>query len=156
MKLPAAEPVARLLTDLLARQVIVKPTPRPGATDPGYVGQLVLPTGALGALSFSDRPFAAFVGAALALMPRSVAEEAVRKGVLPTGLLENYFEVVNIATALFNGVNDRASHVRLTEIQPTGPTLAAPLRALWLKPTARVDLLVDVAGYGSGKLTFVC
>lgn len=155
MKLPHAEGFVRLLTDLLGRQVTVKPAPKIGATEPGFVGELVGATGDVLALTFSDRAFAAFVGAALALLPRNVADEAIRKGVVPPNLLENHFEVVNVATSLFNAANTHDAHVVLKTIHAAGPTLPAPLRARWLRPTARVDLVVDVAGYGSGRLTLV-
>lgn len=155
MKLPAADAVGRMLTDLLGRSATVKPTVKLGFSETGYLGELVDPKGVLRALTFSDRPLASLTGAALALIPRSVAEEAIRKGLVPPNLLENHYEIINIATALFNAVNASDAHVKLMAIHGTGPTLAAPIKAMFSKPTVRLDLIVDIAGYGAGKLSLL-
>lgn len=155
MKLPPAEAVARMLTDLLGRPCSVKPTAKPGFADQGLIGVLADRSGQMKALTFSDRPFAALSGAALALIPRAVAEEAVRKGVIPESLLENHQEIVNISTALFNVVNADADHLKLKEMLATSPATPQALRTFLIKPAARLDLAVDISGYGTGKLSLL-
>jgi hypothetical protein len=155
MKLPPAEAVARMLTDLLGRPCSVKPTAKPGFADQGLIGVLVDRPGTMRGLTFSDKSFAALSGAALALIPRAVAEEAARKGAVPQSLLENHQEIVNISTALFNAVNADVDHLKLKEMMATAPTTPQAIRTFLVKPAARLDLAVDISGYGVGKLSFL-
>ncbi len=155
VKLPSAPAIASLLTDLLGGRAKVEPGTKLGPNENGFIGELLGPTGALLGLTFSDRAFAASSGAALAMIPRGVAEDAVRKGVVPPNLLENHYEVVNVLTSALNALHPSAQHVKLAKIHPTGPTLPAPIRALWLKPPTRVDFVVELTGYGTSRLTLV-
>lgn len=153
MKIPVAEAVSRMLADLLGRACSVKPAAKPGFAEAGLVGVLVDSSEQMRALVFSDRAFAALAGAALSLVPRAVAEEAIKKNVLPENLLENHREIANVSTVLFNAINSDADHVRLKEIVAAGPTCPQAIRALLLKPSARLDLEVDIPGYGKGRLS---
>jgi hypothetical protein len=155
MKLPSPAAVGRMLTDLLGRSCGIQPTAKPGFADQGIVGVLVDRAGATRGLTFSDRTFAACSGAALVLVPRAVADEATRKGVIPPSLLENHQEIVNVSTALFNAVNSDADHLKLKETLVTGPATPQAIRTFLIKPTARLDLAVDVTGYGTGKLSLL-
>ena len=155
MKLPTAAEVSTLLGDLLGKRVTAKPATPVKAIDPGYAGRLVDPTGTLRGITFSDRAFAAYSGAGLAMIPRGVADDAIKKGQVPPNLLENHDEVVNIATALINGANQNVVHVKLGGTIPTGPTMAPELKALMTKPAARADFVVDIDGYGSCRLSFL-
>lgn len=155
MKLPPAEAVARMLSDLLGRPCSVKPAAKPGFADQGIIGVLVDKAGQTRGLTFSDKAFAALSGAALALIPRAVAEEAVKKGVVPQSLLENHQEIINISTALFNAVNVDADHLKLKEAIATSPATPQALRTFLIKPNARLDLAIDISGYGVGKLSLL-
>ncbi len=155
MKLPPAEAVSRMLTDLLGRSCVARPTAKPGFAEQGLIGVLVNRAGQTKALTFSDRSFTASVGAALALIPRTVADDAAKKGVIPPSLLENHQEIVNIATALFNAVNPDAEHVKLESMVATGPQCPQALRTFLVKPTARLDVEVEITGYSSGKLSLL-
>ena len=98
-----------------------------------------------------DKPLAATLGAAIALIPPATAEEAVGAGPLPQNLLENTSEVLNVMSSLFNA--EGAPHLRLETVYDSG---AAPLPAdvaHWLRSYGpRLDLAVDVRGYGTGLL----
>lgn len=152
MKLPPAEAVARMLGDLLGRPCSVQPTTKPGFAEQGFIGVLVDKSGLTRALTFSDKSFTSLTGAALALIPRAVAEDAIRSGTVPSSLLENHQEIINISTALFNAVNLDAEHVKLSQILATGPAVPQAIRTFLVKPAARMDLAIDIAGYGTGKL----
>jgi hypothetical protein len=153
VKLPSAADVAKLVSELVGRGVSARAMPGTRPTKEGIACVLVDDHGTAVAATFSDRAFAAYVGAALALVPRNVAEDALRKGALPANLLENHAEVVNVATALFNGINP--VHLRLGggHVQPG--TLPAALASLLAKPTTRLDMDVTVDGYGTGRLLLV-
>jgi hypothetical protein len=155
MKLPTAAEVSALLGDLLGKRVTAKPTAPVKATDLGFAGKLQDPTGSLRGITFSDRAFAAYTGAGLAMIPRNVADDAIKKGQVPANLLENHDEVVNIATALINSANQNVVHVKLGGTVPTGPTMAADVKALMTKPASRADFVVDIDGYGSCKFSFL-
>lgn len=152
MKLPPVEAVARMLSDLLGRPCSVQPTTKPGFAEQGFIGVLLDKSGTTRALTFSDKSFAALTGAALALIPRSVADAAVRSGTVPGNLLENHQEIINISTALFNAVNLDTQHVKLGQILATGPAVPQAIRTFLVKPAARMDLAIDIADYGKGKL----
>ncbi|MBX7190735.1 MAG: hypothetical protein K1X94_01675 [Sandaracinaceae bacterium] len=155
MKLPPAEAVSHMLTDLLGRACIARSTAKPGFADQGIIGVLVNRAGETKALTFSDRSFVSLTGAALALIPRTVAEEAVKKGVIPPSILENHQEIINIATTLFNAIHSDAEHLKLGPTVATGPACPQALRTFLVKPAARLDLEVEITGYGTGKLSLL-
>lgn len=152
MKLPPVEAVARMLGDLLGRPCSVQPTAKPGFAEQGFIGVLVDKSGTTRALTFSDKAFTSLAGAALALIPRAVADDAIRSGAVPANLRENHQEIINISTALFNAVNTESEHVRLTQLLATGPAVPQAIRTLLVKPAARMDLAIEISGYGTGKL----
>lgn len=155
MKLPSPVEVATLFGELLGKRVTAKPTPPAKPTDAGYVGRLVDPSGALRGVTFSDKAFAAYTGAALAMIPRGVADDALRKGQVPSNLLENHDEVVNISTVLLNQANQSALHVKLAGTLMTGPTLPADVKGVVAKPTSRADYVLDIDGYGTCRFSFL-
>lgn len=112
------------------------------------VGTYVTDEGRVNALVMVDVACAARVGAALGLTPKGTADDAVKQGILPVQLGENVAEVLNVAASLFN--TDGAPHLRLLSVY--GGDIPAPADVVqWSKRfTPRVDLELDVSGYGSG------
>lgn len=155
MKLPNVGAVEHLLVDLLARPVkcslVTKPLPLP----PGFYATFRDDTNVIRALAFSDRPFAAFTGAALALIPRGAADDAIRKGVIPPNLLENHSEIVNVASALLNQLNPHTHHVRLGSLHDQPTALPPEARTMLAKPASRLDLAAEISGYGTGRFSFL-
>jgi hypothetical protein len=153
MKLPTADAIARLVSDLLgkpttARAVAPTPVPRDG-----IVSAIVDDEGALRAAVVVDRPLAAYAGAALALVPSGMADDALRSGAIPSALLDNYREVLNVVTNLLNTINP--VHVRLGDSY-TGPAAPAPkdVATILASPKAKLDLELQIAGYGKGRIRF--
>lgn len=152
--LPTAKAVKDLLEAILGRDVdvttgaeAVDPAQAPGAV----VGVYTQDSLALAAVVILDLPLAAYVGAALALIPRGGAEAAVEDGVLPDSLLENTAEILNVTTSLFNV--DGAPHHRLYATYAPGATLPADVAQWVLAYIPRLDLTVEVQGYGPGRLS---
>ncbi len=96
-------------------------------------------------LAGGDMSFAYFAGAALALVPKARAEDAIALNEVDEDLLENYREIMNVVT---RAVNDQGGpHVRLV------PGSTVDLDALPTPSDGRA-LGVDIAGYGAGSLAF--
>jgi hypothetical protein len=139
--------VGRLLTQLLGRKVTVKraAAPKPPAALSAYTA----PDGQLAAACGFDLEFANYAAAALPMMPCAIATEAIRGKKIEAEMLENLREVANIMAGLFKSA---ASHLKLRELAKT-PAPGADLVALTGKPVRRLDLDVDITGYGLGRLS---
>jgi hypothetical protein len=147
--------VRELLEGLLGRDVAVRPAPplAPGPSTPASVGVYVDDALRVAAVSCADLALSARAASSLGLLPLSVAEAAIENGELDEGLTENFYEVLNIAASLFNAPG--AEHVRLYAMHAPGEPLPADARARALTLGRRLDLEIEVAGYGSGRLSMV-
>jgi hypothetical protein len=151
--LPGPKDVRDLLTGLLGRPVDVRPgaplapTPRAPCTVGVYVDDSLRIT----ALTLLDLRLSAHAGAAIGLVPVVEAATAIEDGVLADTLRENLSEVLNVAAALFNV--DGADHLRLYDVHHVGVPLPGHVLSLSLTLGRRQDLTVDVAGYGSGRMS---
>ncbi len=152
--LPPALEVRELLEGLLGRDVdatvgtaAVEPHVHPGAV----VGVYVDDTLQLRAIVVVDVPLAARIGAAIALMPPQAAATAVEQELLTPTLYDNTSEVLNVAASLFNV--EGAPHVRLYEAYAPRETLPPDIARWVLAYVRRLDMTVDVRGYGEGNLS---
>ncbi len=96
-------------------------------------------------LAGGDKAFAYFSGAALAMVPKGRAEDAITAREPDEDLLENYFEVMNVVTRVIN--DQGGDHVRLI---PQSSVVLADLP----EPAKGSGLDVNMDGYGTGKLSF--
>jgi hypothetical protein len=153
--LPAPKEVRDLLADLLGKDVTLSPTSplAPAAGRPVSVAVYVDDLLVVRAVIACDLAFSAYAGAAIALMPPTSAEAALEDGTLDETLRANLYEVLNIAASLFN-VPD-APHVRLYDLHPAGGPVPPDVLAKTLTLGRREDLAVEIAGYGSGRLSVV-
>ncbi len=96
-------------------------------------------------LAGGDASFAYYAGAALALIPKGRAEDAIGGAEPDPDLVENYREIMNVLTRV---VNDQGGpHVRLV------PGSTADLAELPEPKSGRAYSL-EVDGYGTGNLCF--
>jgi hypothetical protein len=97
----------------------------------------------------TDVAFIAGIGAALAMIPLPVVTEAIRTGKLSEALVENAYEVLNVASSLLNEMEGATTHVKVERLRigPVDPALAKQLA----KPAARLDLIIGIPGYPDGK-----
>lgn len=109
--------------------------------------------GSLAFVALTDAAFVAGVGAALAMIPPPVVVDAIRTGKPPGGLVQNAYEVLNVAASLFNDVEGKTQHVKVEKlvIGPLNPELAKRL----LKPAGRLDLDIGIPGYPDCKLSLL-
>jgi hypothetical protein len=151
--LPNAKGVRDLLEGLLGKDVTVSPgDPVSLNDDKPAVAVYVDPTMATTALCLVDIRLAAWCAGALALLPKGGLEDAIDEGELSEMHLEVVYEVVNVAAALFNGGG--VNHSKLHKLYAPGEPLPGDLAGL-AAAFNRIDLSVEVAGYGKGALSIV-
>jgi len=151
-QLPAPKEVRDLLTDLLGRDVTVSPDGPPGgAATPTAV--FVHDDLSLAGIIGFGLPLAANLAAAVGLIPPGGAEACVEDGELSSIFCDNLTEVCNVLTTLFN--RNGGPHVRLHTLHGHGADVPADVVAHLRAPTNRLDLAVDVSGYGGGTFSLV-
>ena len=153
--LPVPFQVRTLLEELFGRPVEVRPGP-PWAPLGGEKGTFALYVDdrvAVRAVGVCDLPFSAYAGAAIGLVPAAAAQAAVTDGALDANTQENLYEVLNICAALYNV--DGAAHMKLHDVLHVGADVAPQVQALSAVLGRRLDLIVDITGYGTGRISFV-
>jgi hypothetical protein len=155
LSLPAAKDVRDMLTGLLGKPVSVSPgapvTPTP--QQPVSVALYVDPGMAINALCVMDLGASAYTGGALALLPPGGCQDAVEEdGELTAMQLEALHEVVNVLSALLNIPG--APHSKLYKLYPPGADLPGDVAGM-LANFNRIDLALEVPGYGKGGLSLV-
>ncbi len=155
VQLPAPKDVRDMLTGLVGKPVgvdvggPVTPTP----DKPVSVAVYVDPHMAINALCVMDLGASAYTGAALALLPPGGAQDAVEEDGELTGMLvEALHEVVNVLSALFNVPG--APHSKLHKLYAPGEALPGDIEGM-LANFNRLDLAIEVPGYGKGGLSLV-
>jgi len=147
--MPLPEQLRDFLTDLLGQAAAVDKAKQElaiGEDDPTvYTGVFVDDEGHVIGACLADLAFAARAGAALAMIPKPVADDALKQGALVDNLRENYYEVANIATSLLNGPS--VPHLKLTELVDGVPD---EVRDLIVRAAGRRTYSVTLGDYGSG------
>lgn len=150
--IPSAEAVARLFGDLIGKDVPVERckafalAPRSGATAAVFLTDQK----AVGAVLILEIGASAAAGAALTSMPTTAVEEQVVAAKLSETLLENFREVMNIGSQLFQGTN--APRVAFSGLYQNPEPLPVEVTAVLAHPAARIDYKVTIPGYGSGRI----
>ena len=150
--LPAPKDVRDLLEGLLGKDVTVSPGDPVSLNDGAALAVYVDPQLSTNAVCLVDVPLAAWLAGALALLPKGGLEDAIEDGELSAMQLEVVYEVVNVAAAMFNGGG--VTHSKLYKLYAPGESVPADLAVL-AAGFNRIDLEVDVAGYGTGSLSIV-
>ena len=149
--LPSALEVREHWEGLVGRDIEVAtggPMVDPVLNGGALVGVFVDRLMKLSALVLFDLPLAAHLGAAIALVPARTAQTAVEEESLPAALAENAGEILNVTAALFN-VGD-APHLKLDAVYAPREPLPADVAQWVLAYVRRLDLEVEVSGYGRG------
>jgi hypothetical protein len=155
MRVPDRKQIKDLFEGLLGRDVTVGDAApvaldsRPRPTTAVYVDD----RSRLSSVVLMDFPLTAWAGAALALLPRGGAEDAIDEQDLPQSLLENTAELLNVLAAPIG----EASGVHQRLYQTFGPTEVPPSDVLARSASlgAREDVALGIHGYGSGNLSLV-
>ncbi len=153
--LPTNKAVRDLFETLLGRDVTVVPCApvEIGPADPTHMAAYVDDAMRMAAAAVSDLPLAIRCASALALMPRpdAAAVQAARQ--LTDDARSTMDEVLNIVATLFNLPG--APHVRLDRTYPPGGAVPTDVTSAARTLGRRLDLSVDIAGYGAGRLSLV-
>jgi hypothetical protein len=153
--LPAAKDVKDMLSGLVGKPVAVNPGPpvTPTEKSPVSVAVYVDPGMAINALCVMDLPASAYTAGALALLPPGGCQDAVEEdGELTSMLAEALHEVVNVLSAMFNVPG--APHSKLHRLYAPGEDLPGDVAGM-LANFNRIDLAIEVPGYGKGGLSLV-
>ncbi|MEJ5914279.1 hypothetical protein [Pseudokineococcus sp. 1T1Z-3] len=152
-ELPTNLDIREVLEGLLGRDVV--PSPGKGANGDDAAGTVAVyssgPTPA--GLLAMDLATSAILGAAIGLVPRGGAEAAMEDGELSPLLAENLAELLNVMAPLVPV--DDGHHGRLHEVYGSGTACPPDVADALRRPTGRLDLTLEVAGYGSGQLSLL-
>lgn len=152
---PDALHVRAFLGDLLGRPVEVRAgDPFEGEATPGSTfADYVDAHDCVRAVIVMDLVASASLGAAVGLLPPGAAHDSIQERALTPTLQENVGEVLNVLGGLLN--SEDSPHVKLRDIHHVGRWPATEIVEQVALPGRRLDLLVDVAQYGAGRLSVV-
>jgi hypothetical protein len=151
-ELPTPEVVSKLLSDLLGKATKTSRSTRfpIGPKTPGAVGIYLGEADKPGAVVFADLPLACAAGGALSLIPMNIVEEGIKSGDVPSNMLENFAEVLNVTRSLFEKPN--VPKLKLESVKSAIGNCSRGLLTLLLKSKYRLDLNVEIAEYPRGRL----
>jgi hypothetical protein len=151
--MPTRHAVRTLIEGLVGRDVDVKDADPIAGKPTNLVAAYVTDKLQVSAVAVTDIELAARMGGALGMLPKGGIDDAIKEGDLSGLLRDNAYEVLNVMAAVFNVEN--APHVRLYELY--GPVAPVPGDVLALTQTLgnRMDLQLNVAGYGLGHLSII-
>jgi len=149
IRIPAFSTVAELLTQLLGRTVVVRKAPSPLLMPaPNVITAVYTADDGIPATAcVCELALAAYAGAALTAIPPAAAKEALATKCIEPNLLDNFGEILNICSHLFNDIS--TEHVRLLEVS-RGTALGAAVKA----SASKSEFLVEIPGYGGGRMLF--
>jgi hypothetical protein len=151
---PSSAQVRELLQTLMSAAVEVAPAaPLLPGRETAAVGVYVTDAEVVGAVVAWEPSLAAALGGALGEVPAAEVEQAVAAGSLEGDLAENAAEVLNVLAAAFNGPG--APPLKLDRVHAVGEELPPQLAPVFRYVMCRIDLQLDVAGYGGGRLSVV-
>lgn len=153
-RMPMPEDVRTFFDDLLGKQTVVDQRAEIDLGDEDdetvwLAGVFIENDGSVGGACVTNLELAAFAGAALAMIPKPVAEESIKAGELEEGLRENFHEVANIATALLNGPS--VPHLKIRDFVAGVPD---EVRDLVVRAAGRRTYNVLIPDYGEGVFAF--
>lgn len=151
--LPDPPAVSRLFSELTGRDCAAsRAADHLDLRGAAVAAELHTDAGEVLVVALADRALANGAGAALAMFPAGRADEATSAGIVDPDLLENFAEILNIASRLINEGGE--VHVVLgTTGAPADASEA--VREVAGSPGRRADFAVSVAGYGGGRLTLL-
>jgi len=153
--LPTSKDAKDILTGLVGKPVAVAPGApvTPTERSPVSVAVYVDPHLNVNALCVMDLALSAWTAGALAMLPPGGVQDAVEEdGELTAMLVEALHEVVNVVSALFNVPG--APHSKLHALYAAGDDVPGDIAGM-LSAFNRLDLAVEVPGYGKGGLSLV-
>lgn len=150
--IPSPAEIAEMFTSLCGKDTTARVDKTIGFDDtPNWVFAVYdEEDGTIGAVIACDVATAAYGGAALSLIPSSLAEESIKSGIVAENLSENFREVLNVCAGLFNSAT--TPRLKLGHYcEP--PDEAGEGLVQWFEECEeKVGLQMNIAGYGKGRL----
>ncbi len=157
--LPSLDAVENMYKTLLGRPVVVKRALLIGVpSDLGVAGVYVDGDGAEAVLVYADYKLANGAGAALSMVPVGGVEDANDEKEIPANFFDNFAEVLNVLTVLFNDRHKNAKRARLggAYIYPDELPEAIASHFGAGDEESRIDTEITIAGgYGGGKFVAI-
>jgi hypothetical protein len=151
--LPSRYAVRTLVEGLVGRDVELKDCSPVSTRPTNLIGVYVTDKLTVSAVAVMDIEGGARLGGALGMLPKPGVDDAIAEGTLSDLLRDNTYEVLNVLAAVFN-VED-APHVRLYQMYGPGGSVPPDVLALSQMMGNRLDVSLDIAGYGPGRLSVV-
>jgi hypothetical protein len=145
--------VRNLVGDLLGRDVDIRDSEPIASKVTNVTGVYVTDRLATSAIAVLDFEGAARLGGALGMLPRGGVEDAIAERQLSSMLRDNTYEVLNVLASAFNVGN--APHVRLYQMYGPGGGVPTDVASMGASVLGRMDVTLQISGYGSGKLSIV-
>lgn len=152
---PDTKEVSRMLTFLLGREVKVAKGSRirTGARDLWTLGVYVAEDQTVVGVCATDFPLAANSGAALSLFPPHIAKACLDNEKIDESIWENTLEVFNVVSRFFHEAHD--GMIQLGSSHKDGSEVPKEIKKFMRRSKRRVDLRVNISGYGSGALALI-
>lgn len=153
--MPTPKQVRDLFQDLLGRRVDLTPADpfAPGEGERATLAVYVDDQMRTRAVAVADLALSVYVAAAIELIPIGGIEAALEARELSPKLRQNLHQVLDAATTLLHGKS--APHIRLHAIHAPGELPPIDVSGFARTLGRRLDLRVDVAGYGPGRFSIV-
>jgi len=153
--MPGQDKVRDVLADLMGRTVTVA---RTGAVpvevdgpSPAALADFEADGGRIGVLCVADLRLTNALGAALTMVAPAAVDEAVERLRIDDPTFDNFREVVNVLTSVFN--TSDTPHVKFHDVHRLPAELPAETVQLLDAPLGRRDFDVSVEDYGTGRLS---
>ena len=152
--LPDDKAVSEMLEMLLGRPISVHGShPLDTSAETALmIASFITDKDEVGALCVWELSLAAYAGAALSLIPADSVKD-LSSGDLTETITENLHEVSNVLVGLFNRANVR--RLSLQSLIDSRQPLPVNTVALLREPADRLDLEVEIPGYGKGSLALM-
>jgi hypothetical protein len=152
---PDVKEISKMLGILLGREVKVAKGDRirTGARDKYTLGVFVAENQDIVGVCVTDFPLASNFGAALSLFPPHKAKKCIDEGEIEATIWENTLEVYNVVSRYFHD-----AHEGMVQLGPTwrdGEQVPVEVRKFMRASTDRVDLIVNINGYGHGAMALI-
>lgn len=155
-QLPRSEKLAELFESMVGTTVTVSAADRPelDAQAVCAIAVFINDEGELAATGLADAALVNNTGCALSLIPVGQAQDNIAKQEVEGEALDNFSEVMNVASSLFNLPD--MPHVKLKEML-VAPADSIPdeVSALISDPAKAGSWEIDVEGYGKGTLSIL-
>jgi hypothetical protein len=151
--LPSRHAIRSLVEGLIGRDIQLKDTGPISPRTTNLIAVYVTDKLTVSAVAVLDIEGAARLGGSLGMLPKGGVDDAIAERDLSALLRDNAYEVLNVLSAVFNVEN--APHVRLYQMYGPNGQVPADVLALSQAMGSRMDLELDISGYGPGRLSVI-